>query len=108
MQHGRAQIVARVLGNRRKAEMPGFGLNARQYSAKRTEKSEPCRIGLQPFGKRRVRAARRELLRRELYPVIGRRGMTIDEINIRTPVMATRSGESGPRQNRLDALDRGQ
>src|ERR1700693_1908005 len=84
--------------------MPGVGLDARQYPAKRTEKPEPRRIGLQPFGKWRIWAARRELLRRQLYPVARRGGMTIDEINIGAPVVSTRAGESGPRQNSLDAL----
>src|SRR5258708_22562651 len=100
MQHGGGQAAASVFGNRRKAEMPGFGPDARQYAAERAEKSEPCRIDLQPFGKRRVWPARRELLRRELYPVIEGSGATIDEINIRAPVMSARPGESGPQQNR--------
>src|ERR1700686_2292359 len=88
--------------------MPGFGPDARQYAAKRAEKSEPRRIGLQPLGKRRVGPARREFLRRELYPVTEGGGATINEIDIRAQVMSARPGESGPQQDCLDALKRGQ
>src|SRR5260370_8271834 len=95
MQHGRTQTAAGTFGDRRKAEMPGFGLDARQFTAKRAEESEPCRIGLQPFGKRRKRPARRELLRRELYLVSRCRRMTVAEIDIRAP--GTPPRPSGPR-----------
>src|ERR1700676_3723556 len=98
MQHGRGQIAAGVFRNGCKAEMPGFGLYARQYAAKRTEKSESGRIGFPPLG------ARRELPRRKLYPVPRREGVTIDEIDVRPPVVTARSGERGPQQYRLDAL----
>jgi len=104
MQHGRGQTAAGVFRNGCKAEMPGFGLYARQYAAKRTEKSESGRIGFQPLGKRREGTARRELPRRKLYPVPRREGVTIDEIDVRPPVVTARSGERGPQQYRLDAL----
>src|SRR5712671_3688632 len=96
MQNGRGQAAARVFGNRRKTEMPGFGPDARQYTAKRAEKSEPGRVRLQPLGERCEGPGRCEFLLRELYPVAWRRGAAIDEIDIRTPVVSARPGESGP------------
>src|ERR1700679_809058 len=96
MQQGRSQRAARVFGDRCKAEMPGFGLDARDYAAKRAEKSEPGRIGLQPLGQRSVWLAGREFLRREPGPIVRRGGAGVDEIEIRTPVMPARARKSGP------------
>src|SRR5260370_39943788 len=96
MQNGRSQRAARVFGDRRKAEMPGLGRDRRQYAAERAEKSEPGRVRLQPLGERCEGPGRCELLLRELYPVARRGGIAIDEIDIRTPVMSARPGESGP------------
>src|SRR5260370_35695969 len=96
MQNGRSQRAARVFGDRRKAEMPGFGPDARQYAAERAEKSEPGRVRLQPLGERREGPGRCELLLRELYPVARRRGAAIDEIDIRTPGIPAPPAETGP------------
>src|ERR1700733_11802201 len=96
MQHRRSQGAARVFGDGCKAEMPGFGLDARDYAAKRAEKSEPGGIGLQPYGQRSVGPAGCEFLRREPGPIVRRGGARVDEIEIRTPVMPARTGKSGP------------
>src|SRR5260370_42427802 len=96
MQNGRSQRAARVFGNRGKTERPGLGPAARQSAAERAEKSEPGRVRLQPLGERCEGPGRRELLLRELYPVARRGGAAIDEIDIRTPVMSARPGETGP------------
>src|SRR5882724_95053 len=108
MQNGGGQTAASNFGNRRKAEMPGFGPDPRQYTAKRAEKSEPGRVRLQPLGERCEGPGRCELLLREPYPVARRGGLAIDEIDVRAPVMSARSGQSGPEQNHLHALQGGQ
>src|ERR1700722_7734494 len=104
MQHARGQPAAGVFRDGCEAEMPRFGLYARQYPAKRAEKPESHRIVRQPFGQCGERTARLELLRRELNPKPSRNGVPIDEIDVGAPVVPARSGKGGPQQNRLDAL----
>src|SRR5277367_5271790 len=84
--------------------MPGFGPDARQYALIRAEESEPGRMGFQPFGQRRVRSARRELLGVKLRMVSRRGRAPVDQIDIRSPVVAARSGQSRPQQYGVDAL----
>ncbi len=52
-QHPAGQGAARVLRDRREAEMPGFGLHAGQYTAERPEKAEAGSIVLQPVRRAR-------------------------------------------------------
>src|ERR1700722_1166450 len=90
MQHAWGQPAAGVFRDGCEAEMPGFGLYARQYTAKRAEKPESSRIERQPFGQRGERTARLELLRRELHPKPRRDGVPIDEIDVGAPVVPAR------------------
>jgi len=88
MQHRGTQGPGRILCDGRKTEMPGFGRDARHDAAIRAEESEPGRVRLQPLREQGERSTRRELLRRQLYPVLRRDRAHIDEIDIRPPVMA--------------------